>query len=135
MLLWAFSASAHDYDFTVGGICYSINDSDGRDACKVVRGHQAYAGDIIIPSEVMYRGKTYRVVSIAEKSFAGCRGLKSIKIGGLTSIGESAFADCKGLTRVHLSNITHIGSKAFSGCTGLTDLRMSNITHIGDNAF
>lgn len=107
MLLWAFSASAHDYDFTVGGICYSINDSDGRDACKVVRGHQDYAGDITIPSKVTYRGKTYMVVSIAEKSFAGCRGLKSIKIGGLTSIGKSAFADCKGLTKVHLSNITH----------------------------
>ena len=58
-------------------------------------GTSSYAGDVIIPQNITYSGKTYAVTSIGEAAFFDCYNLTSITIpNSVTSIGVSAFADC-----------------------------------------
>ncbi len=78
------------------------------------------------------------VISIGNKAFAGCSGLKSVSIpNSVTSIGYGAFSGCSGLTFVTLpDSVTSIGGYAFSGCIGLTFVTIpDSVTSIGDGAF
>lgn len=54
-------------------------------------------------------------------AFAGCEGLKSIKIPpSVTTIGKWAFKDCKSLKTLSIpDSVTHIGEYAFAGCDRL----------------
>ena len=118
-------------------------------------------GDLVIPSEVVYGGKTYSVISIGQRAFDQCSdltsvtipssvksiglsafyycyGLESINIpSGVTSIGSGAFYYCPGLESITIPNsVTTIGSEAFYYCTGLTSINIpSSVTTIGSNAF
>lgn len=60
-----------------------------------------YAGDISIPSDVTFNGKTYRVIAIGKKAFSGSASLKSIILpSGVLSIGDFAFEGCSQLESV-----------------------------------
>lgn len=75
------SLIATAYDFEVDGIYYDIN-GNGISVC-VTRAFYSggnYSGDVIIPSEVTYNGKTYSVTEIASKAFYNCNSLTSITI-------------------------------------------------------
>ncbi len=84
-----------------------------------------YGGNVVIPSEVVIKGKVYSVTSIGDKSFYNCIELTSVTISeGVRRIGSSAFEGCTGLTSVTIPNsVTSIsGSYAFLGCSGLTSI-------------
>lgn len=86
------------------------------------------SGDLIIPSEVTYLGKSYPVASITGSAFKNCTNLTTIKIAeGVSIIGNEAFKDCGRLTSVTLpSTISLIGEKTFKGCRRLTDVFIQN---------
>ena len=133
MLTSAASASA--YDFTVDGIYYTITSFTDL-TCAVTSG--ACSGDIVIPEQVTYNGRTLTVTSIGNYAFERDTGLTSVSIGNsVTSIGWSAFEGCTGLTSVSIPNsVTSIGESAFSGCSGLTSVSIGNsVTEIEDYAF
>ena len=44
-----------------------------------------YSGNVVIPSEVIYMSKTYKVTNILNSAFEGCFGLTSITIKLLSS--------------------------------------------------
>ena len=78
------------------------------------------------------------VISIGNKAFAGCSGLKSVSIpNSVTSIGGYAFSGCSGLTSVTIPNsVTSIGGGAFYYCIVLTSVTIPNsVTSIGSYAF
>ena len=89
--------------FSDNGISYKIGENF---TVSVVSGSTKYAGDIVIPSQVDFIGKTYSVTSIDKSAFKDCTGLKSIKISSsIKSIGLDAFDGTTALTAVHISDI------------------------------
>lgn len=73
--------------FLVDGIWYQIIGIE----VKVV-GLSQKATSVIIPSEITYKERNYRVTSIGHAAFKGCTGLTAITIpNSVTSIGMSAF--------------------------------------------
>ena len=131
------SVKASAYDFTVDGIYYTITSFSDL-TCAVTINDTKYSGDIVIPEQVTYNGRTLTVTSIGNRAFEGCTGLTSVSIGNsVTFIGSSAFSGCSGLTSVSIPNsVTSIGRFAFSGCSGLTSVSIGNsVTEIEDYAF
>ena len=66
---------AFAYDFKVNGIYYEVSGDNVTVTCGIY-----YSGDIVIPSSVTYKGKTYSVTSIGERAFYFCTGLISVTI-------------------------------------------------------
>ncbi len=99
-----FEAGAIGMTFTVDGVSYLIDDYN---TVSVTTGRTKYSGNVVIPGQATFLGKTYSV----------------------SSIGESAFENCIGLTSVTIpSSVTRIGYKAFYGCTSLTSVKSERIS-------
>ena len=151
------SAWGINYKTNEDGTAAVVRSSDSRD----VSDDQPYEGNVIIPAEVEYNGKTYKVTSIGMaaflvctkltsiiipdgvtiinvSAFAGCSGLTSIIIpDGVTSIGNGAFRDCSSLTSINFPDgVTIINEYAFGGCSSLTSITIpEGVTSIGSHAF
>ena len=116
------------YDFEVDGVFYKKTSDNA--VAVTYKGEYSfdfsneYAGDVVIPSSVKYKGVTYSVTSIGYWAFRECSSLTSIEIpNSVTSIGDEAFEGCSGLTSVTIDNsVTSIGDGAFYGCSGLTNV-------------
>ena len=96
------------------------------------------SGTVVIPEYVTYNDMTYKVTSIGEFAFNGCRDLTSVTIPeSVTSIGEEAFYYCSGLTSITIpESVTKIGYNAFYYCNSLTSVTIpGNMTSINNNAF
>ena len=118
--------------FKLDGIYYKIC---GKNTVSVMRGN--YSGDIVIPEQVLFKGKTYTVTSI-DGAFNKCKHLTSVSIpSGVTSIGYMTFYECTELTSVTIPNsVVSIDDRAFYGCTCLKSITIPNsVTSIGDNVF
>lgn len=118
-----------------------------------------YGSDVVIPSTVDYKGKTYTVneigyaafryapfidsvtlpetvLSIDDYAFYKCGGLSHVNIpNSVTKIGKCAFYDCLLSSITNLSSVTYIGECAFKNCR-LKNLTIPNsVKYIGDYAF
>ncbi len=121
--------------FYQGGIYYIIGENN---SVLVTSGDVKYSGNVQIPEQVTYNGKTYDVTYVGYNAFSDCDGLTSVTIPkSVTSIGECAFQNCSSLTAVNISNgLTIIGEESFYGCSGLTSITIPNsVTLIYDSAF
>ena len=137
LLFTGLTASA--YDFVVGGVYYYAVSSDDK-TCEVAQPLTTYIGNIVIPSEVVYNGKTWSVTSIGASAFSDCSGLTGITIpNSVTSIGRNAFWGCSGLTSITIPNsVTNIGKFAFAYCSALENLVIEDGTgklEVGDELF
>ena len=99
--LFSVLASAHDIavknadDVTI----YYKYINDGTELEVTYRGSLyylgEYTGNVVIPEEVSYDSKLYKVSSIGWGAFYGCSGLNSITIpNSVTSIKTHAFNFC-----------------------------------------
>ena len=141
---------AFAHDFEVDGIYYDVtsiinnevsvsypNSNDIYSNAKTNHSY-IYKGDIIIPENVVYNNKTYKVTSIGEYAFYDCDSIKSIVIpNGIISIEDCAFCRCRFLTSIDIPNsVLSIGEYAFDYCYGLTSITVPNsVTIIGNGAF
>ncbi len=151
---------------TIGGITYNLTSSSLTAEVSYPgsspnsSSESWYNGEIIIPSSVTYKEKTYSVTTIGlyafkncdltsveipnsvtnikSEAFYYCSNLTSLKIpGSVTSIDQSAFKNCIHLASVEILNsVTSIGYQTFSGCTSLTSVALgNNVTGIDRRAF
>ena len=120
------------YEFESGGIRYKIGENN---TVSVTSKKGRYSGDIVIPSSVVYHGKTYSVTSIGFGAFA-FGDLTSVTIpNSVTSIGSRAFEECR-LTSITIPNsVTSIGEWAFQGCSLASITIPNSVTSISFESF
>lgn len=136
-----FAVFAHAEDFSVDykgkTIYYKFTDYQKKEVKVTYKGssHGAkdYAGEVEIPSSVVYDGKTYPVVAVDSYAFDSCDGLTKITLpSSIKKIDTAAFYYCKALTSITLpENLVEIGSQVFQGCP-LTSLTIPDkVTKLG----
>lgn len=102
------------------------------------RGYTEPANNVVIPSQVTYKGVSYKVVAIGSCAFRDCKGLKSVVIPNTVNIiCSSAFRDCMSLESITLPNsLKEIGSFSIEKCSALKSLNIPNtVRKLGDYAF
>ena len=128
------SSCGHSYAEAVPPISFEITRSNRS---KI--GFTGTTGEELIIPAVFKDGQTwYRVTSIGDDAFYGCRSLTSVTIpDSVTSIGNSAFCECTKLTSVIIGDsVTSIDDYAFDRCSSLTAVTIGDsVTSIGIYAF
>ena len=112
------SKGIYAYDFKLYGLCYNIlSDSTVELACPGI--HSPYKGDVVVPSNVNYKGKLYVVVAIGDYAMVDLvtthkyndnriiyNWIKNLDLysvllpSTIISIGDYAFDSCIALTSV-----------------------------------
>lgn len=112
------------YDFQSGGIYYNIDGSN----VTVTNGGTKYQGNIVLPSQVYYNGRTYSVTGIGDRAFENCSGMTYISFpNSMKIIERRAFLGCSGLSSIEIPNsVTSIGYDAFANCSGLSSITVDN---------
>lgn len=113
--------------FEVDGITYEINED--ANTVSVTSGSTNYSGDVVIPSQVIYEGKTYSVTCIDIEAFSGCIGLTSVKIpNSVTYISWYAFEGCSSLTSISIpESLNYVVEDAFLRCDNLAAVYISDL--------
>lgn len=102
LLLIMISSSSTFAVEEINGIYYTFTTTTRTAA--VVSG--PYAGDVVIPSEIVYDSEVYTVNKIAESAFYENSSLLSIKIpSSIVSIGKDAFYGCSNLKKVYIEDL------------------------------
>ena len=140
--------SAYAQSFEKDGLSYNVIKQQDAESPGEVEVRQSlsegdgqcggYAGDIVIPAEVVYDDQTYEVTKIRDWAFRLCPDITSVTIpNSVTYIGDAAFFGCTGLTSVTIPNsVITIEGPAFGGCSNLTSVIFGQkLTTIGTEAF
>lgn len=158
MAMLCLSISTLAYDFEVDGIAYTITSFSDL-TCSVAASDAPYEGEIVVPSNVMFKGKALTVTSISSsafknshiasvqipetvikieaRAFANCENLGSTVIKeGLKSIGNDAFNGCINLSKIDFpTSLKTIGAAGFANCKSLSQITLPNATNLGESAF
>lgn len=138
-----FCTAVNAQDFKLDGIYYDFTSDTTVGVSFYIYSlfgvGDKYKGDIVIPSQVTYEGKTYDVTSIVNRAFNACPELTGVTIpNSVTSIGIIAFKNSPKLTSITIpESVTTIGTQAFNGCKALKEIKGSftDLAEIGANAF
>ena len=84
-------------------------------------GDSVTKSDIIIPSKIVFEGKSHSVTNIDVGAFRKNGAIKTVKIdNGIETIGTSAFLECSNLQSVTIPNsVKEMGISIFSDCKKL----------------
>ncbi|MBR1631761.1 MAG: leucine-rich repeat domain-containing protein [Paludibacteraceae bacterium] len=142
-LVWGCpkAVSAHDFAVWNGqdSIWYEIVDDQVEMAVEVTfegRTYRTvadeYAGNLVVPSSIVYAGQVWQVVGVGSNAFCNCRKLRSVVLPeGIRQIGAYAFAGCDSLASIQLPEhtLTDVGAYAFMGCAMLRDVALPQTLH------
>ena len=109
----------------VDGVYYILNE-EALTASVTYRNERkaSYKGEVVIPDEIEYEGKTYRVTELGTCAFEDCSEMTGITIGkNVQTIAMGAFGSCnvEKVTFAEGSQLQTIGGWAFNGCSKLTE--------------
>ena len=135
------------YDAEIDGIYYNFS-YDEATVTYLKYDYNSYSGFVVIPSTIIYNGKTYTVASISDYAFYDCVFLTSVTIpNSVKSIGRQAFGGCYSLTsiKVEAGNSTYDSrnncnaiietatNTLIAGCKNT--VIPNSVTSIGEDAF
>ena len=121
LLLLFLSCYAFPYGIEVDGIYYGLIGTQRAYVTHPGDWSAGYTGEVVIPSQISYGGRTYTVTSVDENTFAGCDELTSVLLPPtVRAVSSCAFVGCSSLRQVSLpETIEGFGSCVFTGCTSL----------------
>jgi len=113
-------------DITVGGLNYNLLDA-GAGTCALAAGE--YKGDLVIPDEIEFKGRTLKVVSVENEALYNLPELVSVSIGkNVEKFGNYTFTGCTGLEKLVIpANVRSFGSFSFRNC-GIRELVLEPTT-------
>ena len=100
--------------------------------------HHKYSGSVVIPEDVTYNNKTYKVTRIGRFAFSGSSDMTSVTLpNSVYHIAMGAFENCSSLTSITLpNNVEYIEQEAFYGCSSLISINIpEKVRGIGNSAF
>lgn len=126
MLALFSSNKAFAYDFEENGFHFNIL-SIGDLTCEVTRTQKE--GNVVIPSEAHYQGRTLKVIRIGDNAFYECSNITSLSIEeGVEEIGVQSFANCGGITRIVVPNsLKIVGAGAFANCNNIERIEIKSL--------
>lgn len=94
--------------------------------------NNSYSGEIELPTKFKVNNEYYRVTSIGEKAFYGCKGIEYINISGLIAqIGSEAFGNNDMSSIIIPDNVTSIAADAFKG----SNISVYMLSELNDYSF
>jgi hypothetical protein len=123
--------------FVVGDYKYKVED-DKELTVAISAANTDIAGDLVLPSKVVYDGDEYTVIIVDGGGFRSCAEITSVVIpNSVIEIRGSAFKWCSKLTSVTIpGHITKIPNQCFNQCYNLEELTIpSGVTLIEYDAF
>ena len=131
MVALSLIASTVSYAKTaINGLCYELNNKTLEATVVSLNEFNNDSEEnyketsFVVPAEITYDNKTYKVTAIEIGAFAVCSNLTSITLPNtIKHIGSSAFSGCKKLAFVTLPNsIKRIEPETFGGCESLKSI-------------
>lgn len=121
------SATPDKYDVEIDGFFYQITSIDNLEL-KVVGGDNVYCGDLVIPDEVDYRGKKFKITEIDNSCFRNSE-VTTVKLGNnISSIGLYAFYGST-IREIEIpASVKTLYERSFGNCQSLTKLTISDGT-------
>ena len=108
IMCFFISITGYSYSFVMDGIFYNIlSDKTSIEVTYRDSNYDTYIGEIVIPSEVSYNGKTYTVTAIGDRAFYKCSSVTSITIPpSISKIGLYAFENASHIQKVNISDLS-----------------------------
>ena len=160
-MLSMLSVSVSAYDFEIDGMYYNVLSIDTL-TVEVTSGENKYSGNIVVPSQINFKDRIFKVIrigyhafwqcqiqsislpesikEISQGAFYGCYQLQGITFPrSLELIGEHAFCRCDQLQSITIpSNVNIIGQYCFSECSNLQIVKINDsrtLCNLGSNVF
>lgn len=116
-----------NYDFEVNGLFFNISSVTDL-TVQLVGGEKVYSGEIVIPDNVEYNGKSLSVTSIGSKTFYHSQ-VKSVILGkNIKTIGQYAFYGSSISNITFPSSVSTIYERSFDNCLNLKKIIFENST-------
>lgn len=115
------------FDCKEGDVYVDVTSSP-EGTCTITSGDAPCTGDVQIPANVNYEGKSYDVTVIGTNAFADNTGLTGISVPNtVTTVSDGAFSGCTALNKVELGEVvSYIAMSAFTGCTSISEVHSMN---------
>ena len=135
-MLSMLSVSVSAYDIEVDGIYYNVLSIDTL-TVEVTSGENKYSGNIVVPSQINFKDRIFKVIRIGGNAFYQCQ-IQSISLPeSIKEISSNAFQYCGQLQNITFpESLERIGGNAFYYCTQLQSITIpSNVNYIGGWCF
>lgn len=135
-MLSMLSVSVSAYDFEIDGMYYNVLSIDTL-TVEVTYGENKYSGNIVVPSQISFKDRIFKVIRIGEYAFRECQITSIFLPECIRGINDYAFLRCNQLQSITLpESLEWIGSYAFYACTQLQSITIpSNVNYIGSHCF
>lgn len=136
MLLMSFFLVVSAHDIEVNGLYYNFTSDTTVSVTykKIFGANDDIKGKIVIPSNINYNGKDYKVTSIESNAFYFCRFMESVSTPAtVAKIERYAFTKCTSLTSVVIPDGVKDVEGAFVSCVKLKSLTIpASVNKIGE---
>ena len=121
--------------FTSGGLVYEVVSQSP--ASVSLAGYAGSPSAVSVPGSVTHFGFEYAVVSVGDRAFYGCSGLRSASLPDtVRAVGDYAFFRCASLESLDLGSAESVGLKSFSYCESLASISIpGTLKRVGGYAF